>query len=167
MAHKSQRIRTPGSPQETQLMRLLQQMLTKGQEPARVKAAPGKPETRRQVHSVKNGSARSSSAAHRAPRASAANGHASNSRPTRLTITSELKKSFKQLDIRGHGGFQSFCTNLREEIMTKDYLVMEPDLFKRIIRYATQYGEGGFQQRLRMLLALWTAQHAADLVKAA
>ena len=37
--------------------------------------------------------------------------------------------------------------------------------WQRVVNYSVNYGEGGFQARLRVLIAHWASQHFQELVK--
>ena len=54
--------------------------------------------------------------------------------------------------VRGKGGFQSLLKALRRN-MEGSRLNITPSLAQRIVRYATRYGCGGFQDRLRRIVA--------------
>ena len=54
--------------------------------------------------------------------------------------------------VRGSGGFQSLLKALRRN-MEGSRLSITPSLAKRIARYATRYGRGGFQDRLRRIVS--------------
>jgi hypothetical protein len=86
-------------------------------------------------------------------------------RPTvHVVVTPEIKQFFADATIVGHGGFQSLCRTLSEQLRDSNILRLQPSDFKRIVRYATIYGEGGFQQRLRKIVATWVNQHFDELV---
>lgn len=51
----------------------------------------------------------------------------------------------------GQGGFQSLFRKLKSQASAAE-LTLYPDDLERLARYSMQYGEGGFQNRLRMLL---------------
>lgn len=86
--------------------------------------------------------------------------------PVTVAVTRNLADAFDGLTINGHGGFQRLMREVAERIETAHGVAhFTPDEFKRVTRYATSYGEGGFQQRLRLLVAQWAAQHINQLVK--
>ena len=62
---------------------------------------------------------------------------------------------------RGLGGFQSLHAALQERMAGSKEMVLSEVDFARIIHYAVNYGEGGFQQSLRWLVALWAAENVA------
>lgn len=51
--------------------------------------------------------------------------------------------------VRGQGGFQDFMV-LLQKMLDKDIgvLSLTPDILKKIQRYYSKYGNGGFQSRL-------------------
>ena len=55
--------------------------------------------------------------------------------------------------IRGQGGYQSFLTRLQDN-MAGNLLRLSRADCEKVVRYATQYGEGGFQGRLRFIVQL-------------
>lgn len=55
--------------------------------------------------------------------------------------------------VRGQGGYQSLLTRLRGN-MNGNLLRLSRSDCNRIVRYSTQYGEGGFQARLRSIIEL-------------
>lgn len=87
--------------------------------------------------------------------------------PTRVVLSASARRQFLALTIHGQGGFQSFCRSLQDRLRRSPSLVLTQEEFQRIVRYATAYGEGGFQHRLRTLLAVWVAQHLDLLQRAA
>ncbi len=83
-----------------------------------------------------------------------------------IAVTPSLKSAFASLDIRGKGGFQVLMRDVSDRIRTSAGVTrFTPEEFSRITRYATAYGEGGFQQRLRLLVSQWAAQHMSSLTK--
>ncbi len=83
-----------------------------------------------------------------------------------VAVTPGLRAAFDSLDIKGQGGFQTLMRDVAQRITASHGVVkFGPDEFGRITRYATSYGEGGFQQRLRLLVSQWTMQHFHQLVK--
>lgn len=83
-----------------------------------------------------------------------------------IAVTPNLRSAFDSLDIKGQGGFQSLMREVAQRITGSGGVArFTPDEFTRVTRYATSYGEGGFQQRLRLLVSQWTAQHMKSLIK--
>jgi hypothetical protein len=82
---------------------------------------------------------------------------------TSITLPALVRRHFVDMDIKGQGGFQSFCRNLQDRCKKASTLSLTPEEFERMTRYATQYGDGGFQQQLRTILANWVAQHLRQL----
>lgn len=62
---------------------------------------------------------------------------------------------------RGLGGFQSLHAALQHRMGGSKTLDLSGKDFARVINYAVNYGEGGFQQSLRWLVALWAAENLA------
>lgn len=82
-----------------------------------------------------------------------------------VAVTPNLVQAFDGLTIHGKGGFQALMREVAERITTSHGVArFTPDEFKRVARYATSYGEGGFQQRLRLLVSQWVAQHASRVI---
>lgn len=83
-----------------------------------------------------------------------------------VAVTPDIRSAFDGLDIKGKGGFQSLMREVAQRITSGAGVVrFNADDFTRITKYATLYGEGGFQRRLRLLVASWTAQNLKALVK--
>lgn len=83
-----------------------------------------------------------------------------------VAVTPDLRNAFDSLDIKGQGGFQSLMRDVAKRITQSAGVVkFTSDDFSRITKYATSYGEGGFQQRLRLLVSQWTAQHMTQLTR--
>lgn len=59
---------------------------------------------------------------------------------------------------RGLGGFQSLHAALQHRMGGTKTLGLSGKDFARVVNYSTNYGEGGFQQSLRWLVALWVAE---------
>lgn len=83
-----------------------------------------------------------------------------------VAVTPNLKSAFDLGEVHGQGGFQVLMRSTADRITKSGGVArFTPDEFARISRYATSYGEGGFQQRLRLLVSQWVAQHITSLVK--
>lgn len=54
-------------------------------------------------------------------------------------------------EIAGEGGFQSLMRSLRQRSAIKGKLTLSPDDRAKIPRYAFDYGNGGFESRLRAI----------------
>ncbi|MBI4299023.1 MAG: hypothetical protein HY666_04600 [Chloroflexi bacterium] len=54
--------------------------------------------------------------------------------------------------VAGEGGFQSLLRTLKAQI-EDDSLVLNIPIIRRIVRYKSKYGGGGYQQRLAAVLA--------------
>lgn len=82
-----------------------------------------------------------------------------------VAVTPNLVTAFDGLTIRGHGGFQRLMREVADRITTSHGVArFTPEEFKRVTKYATSYGEGGFQQRLRLLVTQWVAQHSDRII---
>lgn len=87
-------------------------------------------------------------------------------KPITVAVTPNLRHAFDLGDIKGQGGFQALMRAVTERITKSGGVArFDPDEFTRITHYATSYGEGGFQQRLRLLVTQWVAQNTARLIK--
>ena len=53
--------------------------------------------------------------------------------------------------IRGTGGFQSLLRSLQRARRSGNTILIDAELAERIGRYVADYGDGGFQARLRRL----------------
>ena len=83
-----------------------------------------------------------------------------------VAVTPDIRHAFASLDIRGKGGFQSLMRDVAARVTSGAGVVrFDATDFERITKYATLYGEGGFQQRLRLLVSSWTAQHVKMLAR--
>ena len=54
--------------------------------------------------------------------------------------------------VEGQGGMQSFLRALLPRIQPNGSLSLSTEEAERVRRYAEDYGEGGFQERFRMIL---------------
>ena len=61
--------------------------------------------------------------------------------------------------IRGQGGYQLFLEHLQDQI-DENRLVLTREDCRKLVRYATEYGPGGFQARL--LTVIQAAQEFLD-----
>lgn len=64
----------------------------------------------------------------------------------------------------GQGGFQALGRMLAARMTASRVLRLSPEEFKRLVRYANDYGDGGVQQRLRKIIVSWVTQHMDQLV---
>ncbi len=77
-----------------------------------------------------------------------------------IAVTPNLVTAFTGLQIQGKGGFQRLMREVSERVTAGTGIArFTPDEFTRVAKYATSYGEGGYQHRLRLLVAQWVAQH--------
>ena len=58
---------------------------------------------------------------------------------------------FLQRPLRGQGGYQSLLARLQGNLDGNILRLTRTDC-ERVVRYATQYGEGGFQTRLQSII---------------
>ena len=54
--------------------------------------------------------------------------------------------------VEGQGGMQSFLRSLKSRIREDGTLSLSPEEVERVRKYAEDYGEGGFQERFRLVL---------------
>jgi hypothetical protein len=54
--------------------------------------------------------------------------------------------------VEGQGGMQSFLRALNPRIQDDGTLSLSTEEFERVRKYAEDYGEGGFQERFRIIL---------------
>lgn len=80
-----------------------------------------------------------------------------------VVVTPDVRAFFVESTIKGQGGFQSLCRQLAERLRRSKVLRLTPDELGRIARYATDYGDGGFQQRFRKIVCSWVVQHLDSL----
>lgn len=82
-----------------------------------------------------------------------------------VVVPNSVRDFFLTTQVMGQGGFQSLCRMLSERLRTTPVLHLDEAEFRRIVRYANHYGEGGFQVKLRRLISEWTEQNMARLTK--
>lgn len=76
-----------------------------------------------------------------------------------IVVPDALREFFLGANLMGQGGFQSLGRMLAERLRITPVLRLDEAEFRRVVRYANHYGEGGFQAKLRQLIALWTEQN--------
>jgi hypothetical protein len=76
-----------------------------------------------------------------------------------VVVPDSVRDFFLTTEVMGNGGFQSLCRMLSARLQTTSVLRLDAAEFKRIVRYANHYGEGGFQSRLRRLASEWIEQN--------
>lgn len=81
-----------------------------------------------------------------------------------VVVTPDVRAFFTESTIRGQGGFQSLCRQLAERLRKSSVLKLTPEELHRLARYATDYGDGGFQLRFRKIVCSWVVQHLLDTV---
>lgn len=83
-----------------------------------------------------------------------------------VAVTPNLKAAFDDVQIKGQGGFQALIREVSKRITESQGVVrFTPDEFRRVSKYATTYGEGGYQMRLRLLVAQFVNQNFNTLIK--
>ena len=60
---------------------------------------------------------------------------------------------FLELPVRGKGGHQSLLRRLQSNLSGKRLRLTRTDC-ERVVRYSKEYGQGGFQTRLRAIVQL-------------
>jgi hypothetical protein len=83
-----------------------------------------------------------------------------------VVVSPDIRAFFQSAVIQGTGGFQSLGRHLKDQLMVGDVVVMDEQLFRRVVRTATQYGDGGFQTKLKKLAVLWLDQNINQVTKA-
>jgi hypothetical protein len=77
---------------------------------------------------------------------------------TTVKLTDEEAEIFKR-PINGVGGFQDLLRNFQKRITSKNTLTLTSDEIDKLKKYATRYGQGGFEDQLRAIIqALQKAQ---------
>lgn len=67
----------------------------------------------------------------------------------RISLTRDALRRLDR-EHRGKGGFQTLLRRLRGQIVEGGQAVLaSPKDLEQLLRYSTQYGEGGFEDRLR------------------
>ena len=84
---------------------------------------------------------------------------ASSQRSYEVVVTPEVREFFTEVIVSGSGGFQRLVRMLAERLETSATLQLSGEEFQRIVRYATNYGDGGYQLRLRKIVVSWVAQN--------
>lgn len=72
-----------------------------------------------------------------------------------VTVSIQLSSAARTALLRpvnGQGGFQSAMRALQRRLGEDGYLVLELDDVEALVRMATKYRSGGFQERLREVL---------------
>jgi hypothetical protein len=88
------------------------------------------------------------------------------SAPYAVVVSPDIVAFFQSAVINGTGGFQSLGRQLKDQLMTGDTLRMDEQLFRRVVRCATHYGDGGFQTKLRKVTVQWLDQNFTKVTKA-
>lgn len=83
----------------------------------------------------------------------------------RVVVTPEVRDFFTSAIINGQGGFQRLVRMLADRLAADKSLHLSPEEFTRIVRYATEYGDGGYQLRLRKIVTSWVAQNLSSFTE--
>lgn len=83
-----------------------------------------------------------------------------------VVVSPDIVAFFQSAVISGTGGFQSLGRQLKEQLAVGDTLRMDEQLFHRVVRCATHYGDGGFQTKLKKISVLWLDQNFTKVAKA-
>lgn len=84
-----------------------------------------------------------------------------------VVVSDDIKAFFDSAIVTGHGGFQSLGRLLKARLATTHVLRMNEQEFRRVVRCATHYGDGGFQAKLRKIVCQWTDQNMACVAQCA
>lgn len=83
-----------------------------------------------------------------------------------IVVSPDIRAFFTEREVvTGHGGFQTLSRMLSQKLENTTRLQLTTEEFHRVVRYATLYGDGGFQQRLRKIVTLWVSQQFSTLVR--
>jgi hypothetical protein len=83
-----------------------------------------------------------------------------------VVVSPDIQAFFQSAVITGTGGFQSLGRALKTQLMEGDILRMDEQLFRRVVRCASAYGDGGFQTKMRKIGILWLDQNFSKVTKA-
>lgn len=83
-----------------------------------------------------------------------------------VVVSEDIQAFFQSAVINGTGGFQSLGRKLKEQLMTGNVLRMDEELFRRVVRCAEHYGDGGFQTKMRKIAIQWLDQNLSKITKA-
>lgn len=87
--------------------------------------------------------------------------------PFTVVVSPDIVAFFQSAVINGTGGFQSLGRQLKEQLMAGDTLRMDEQLFRRVVRCAEHYGDGGFQTKLKKICVQWLDQNFNKIAKMA
>jgi len=83
-----------------------------------------------------------------------------------IVVNDAIRKMFADLVVNGKGGQQNLSKAITAQLATGDTcLHFTAEEFRRVVRYATAYGDGTFQRRLQVIIVQWAAQNFDSLVK--
>lgn len=83
-----------------------------------------------------------------------------------VVVSEDIQQFFSSAVINGTGGFQSLCRVLKDQLVKDNTLYMDEALFRRVVRCAEHYGDGGFQTRMRKIAIQWLDQNFTRVAKA-
>ena len=93
------------------------------------------------------------------------NGTGQASKTVNIIVSDGIRKAFDGLVVKGAGGHQNLSKAITAQLATGDpVLHFSADEFRRVVRYATAYGDGTFQRRLQLIIVQWVAQSFETLV---
>jgi hypothetical protein len=81
-----------------------------------------------------------------------------------VVVSEDIREFFQRAAIDGTGGYQSLGRQLKEQLEHGNTLHMDEALFRRVVRYAEHYGDGGFQTRMRKIAVQWLDQNFNRIV---
>src|SRR4051812_44942546 len=82
-----------------------------------------------------------------------------------IVVPDDIRDFFATAVVSGHGGYQTLCRMVAERMQGTKVMKLSTAEFKRLVRYATHYGNGGFQAKFRAIVICWVDQHIDELVK--
>lgn len=82
-----------------------------------------------------------------------------------VVVSPDIRAFFQSAVINGTGGFQSLGRHLKDQLMVGDTLQMDEQLFRRVVRCAEHYGDGGFQTKLKKICVQWLDQNFSKIAK--
>ena len=88
------------------------------------------------------------------------------SAPYVVVVSSDIVGFFQSAVINGTGGFQSLGRQLKSQLMVENTLRMDEQLFRRVVRCAEHYGDGGFQTKLKKIVVQWVDQNFTTIANA-
>jgi hypothetical protein len=83
-----------------------------------------------------------------------------------VVVSQDIAAFFQSAVINGTGGFQSLGRQLKDQLTKGTVIRMDEQLFRRVVRCAEHYGDGGFQTKMRKIAVQWLDQNFAQVTKA-